>query len=87
MYVRAELFSSLSPRFSFWPGNETLQFMAHSEHDDTGRLHGVFRWKDDPTMVVSPLKLRILWTQYSEVPLEQVVLQKEVWSWKPQDGT
>lgn len=29
-------------------------------------------------MVVSPFKLRILWTQYSEVPLEQVVLQWEV---------
>ena len=41
MYVRAELFSSLSPRFSFWPGNETLQFTIR----DTGSQWAWWYWE------------------------------------------
>ena len=48
--------------------------MAHCQHDDARRLHGVLCGKNDPAVVVPSLKFCPLWTHDRKVPLKQVVL-------------
>ena len=48
--------------------------MAHRQHDDARRLHGVFCGKNDSAVVVPSLKFCTLRTHDRKVPLKQVVL-------------
>ena len=50
--------------------------MTYSEYNDARRLHWVLRWKYNSTVIDATIELRVSRASYSEMPLEQVVLQQ-----------
>ena len=56
---------------------ERRSCVAHSKHNEIRRLEGVIRRKEDATVVYTPGKIRVRGALDCEVPLINVVLEKD----------